>query len=74
MKTKYKDYIIRVYFWGDRTTPMYEYSLYKPRRYWFSRRVWRQSIHGSDIAGKISDEFDAVIDSYLSEQERWKFN
>lgn len=71
MKKEHKGFIIRVSFWGDSITPMYKFRLYKPKKYWFDKLIWTESIHRDDISGKLSDEFDNVIGNYYSMLKRW---
>jgi hypothetical protein len=71
MKSEYKGYIIKTSFWGDSTTPMYKYRLYRKRRYWFPKLVWSQSLHRKEVP-IISHKYDYVIGCYQRELQRWR--
>lgn len=71
MSEYYKGFIIKVNFWGDSTTPMYRYRLYKRRKFWFPELVYSKSYHKSELGKRISNKYDSVIEEYLISQELW---
>lgn len=72
MKTLYKGFIIKVTTWGDTTTRLYRYRLYKPRKWWLPKLLWIEDLHKDKMPPKISDNFDWLIGQYEREVDRWK--
>lgn len=68
MKINDGNFIIKIIFIGNSTSPLYLFKVYENRDGWFAKPVWKETIHRDDIIS-LKSVCDQVMNNYRQQDE-----
>lgn len=75
MEVELDGYSIKVSFWGDSTTPMYKYKIYKPKKFLgftMNQHVYTTDFHRRSLIGdSVRNTCPVALKQYKDSLRRW---